>query len=199
MRKVLFFGDSNTYGCDPDGGHSGRRFPEEVRWTGILKKKLEGKWLVGEDGLNGRCIPEMKYETEALEESLRRNEPLDLFAVMLGTNDYLSRPHPDPDGVGKKLGAMLDRVRGLTEAEILVIAPPQLDFSGDRFYRPFSTTDGRLSESERAAAAQAGAGFLDAASWNLEVSGEDHIHLTAKGHRMFAERMLLYFEQKDNG
>ena len=98
VRKVLFFGDSNTYGCDPDGGHSGRRFPEEVRWTGILKKKLEGKWLVGEDGLNGRCIPEMKYETEALEESLRRNEPLDLFAVMLGTNDYLSRPHPDPDG-----------------------------------------------------------------------------------------------------
>ena len=194
MKKVLFFGDSNTYGFDPGGRPGGQRFPEDVRWTGLLAKRLEGRWLIEEDGLNGRCIPELDFELEALDVSLREAGPLDLFAVMLGTNDYLSMPRPDPERVGERLGAMLAQVRARTLAELLVIAPPLLDFGGDRFYGPFSTTDGRLSECERAAAKEAGADFLDAASWELDISPEDHIHLNGEGHRKFADKIEEYFK-----
>ena len=37
MKNILCFGDSNTYGLRPDNGD---RYGSDVRWTGILSKKL---------------------------------------------------------------------------------------------------------------------------------------------------------------
>ena len=37
MKQILCFGDSNTWGLD---GETGKRFPWEERWTGILQEKL---------------------------------------------------------------------------------------------------------------------------------------------------------------
>ncbi|MBE5917190.1 MAG: arylesterase, partial [Pseudobutyrivibrio ruminis] len=37
MKNILCFGDSNTYGLRPDNGD---RYSSDVRWTGILSKKL---------------------------------------------------------------------------------------------------------------------------------------------------------------
>ena len=44
MKKCLFYGDSNTYGVDIAGGHSGSRYPENVRFTGILQESLKDGW-----------------------------------------------------------------------------------------------------------------------------------------------------------
>ena len=193
MMRVLFYGDSNTYGFDPRTGHTGGRYADGERWAGILREKLAGSWEVLEDSLPGRCIPSMKFEREALDECLKASGKLDLFAVMLGTNDYLSMPHPDPDKVAAKLSEMLAYVRERTDAEFLVIAPPVLDFSEDRYYRSYSTTDGRLSAALTGAAKACGADALDAAAWDLSVDPGDHIHLTKEGHRVFASHMLGYF------
>ena len=37
MKRILCFGDSNTYGYKPD--RSGQ-FNENIRWTGLLSKSL---------------------------------------------------------------------------------------------------------------------------------------------------------------
>jgi lysophospholipase L1-like esterase len=37
MKTVLCYGDSNTWGFDPE---TGERFPEDVRWPGVLRAKL---------------------------------------------------------------------------------------------------------------------------------------------------------------
>lgn len=42
MKSILCYGDSNTYGLMPD---SPDRYPRDVRWTGILQKKLGGGLL----------------------------------------------------------------------------------------------------------------------------------------------------------
>lgn len=44
MKKCLFYGDSNTYGFDAEGGHSGARYPENLRFTSILQEKLKAEW-----------------------------------------------------------------------------------------------------------------------------------------------------------
>jgi lysophospholipase L1-like esterase len=37
VRTILCYGDSNTWGSEPE---TGERFPEDVRWPGVLRKRL---------------------------------------------------------------------------------------------------------------------------------------------------------------
>lgn len=90
MKNILCYGDSNTWGCRP-GVLS--RFPEDVRWTGVLGNLLGKGYNVIEDGINGRSTvwddPENQCRNglTGLGYSLYRAKPLDLVIVMLGTND----------------------------------------------------------------------------------------------------------------
>ena len=59
MKKVLCFGDSNTWGYNPS---TKDRFPKEIRWTGILQGKLGSEdTKIIEEGLVGRTTV---YEDE---------------------------------------------------------------------------------------------------------------------------------------
>ena len=52
MQQVLCFGDSNTWGYNPENGE---RFPWGIRWTSILQQKLADKEIrIIEEGLCGR-------------------------------------------------------------------------------------------------------------------------------------------------
>jgi len=55
VKKVLFYGDSNTYGYDP-AGFMGGRYPKESRWTEVLQMNLRGLWRVVSDGEPGRAF-----------------------------------------------------------------------------------------------------------------------------------------------
>ena len=54
-RKIVCFGDSNTYGYDPRS-YLGGRYPEFIRWTGLLKA---AGWEVWNKGENGLSIPRL--------------------------------------------------------------------------------------------------------------------------------------------
>ncbi len=51
MKTILCYGDSNTYGYNPENGF---RYPYDLRWTSILEKNMEGRARVIPEGLNGR-------------------------------------------------------------------------------------------------------------------------------------------------
>ena len=51
MKTILCFGDSNTWGYNPENR---QRFGPEERWTGILRNSLGEDYRVIEEGLNGR-------------------------------------------------------------------------------------------------------------------------------------------------
>ena len=51
MKTVLCYGDSNTYGYNPENG---LRYSEDERWTGVLKSLLGPAYNVIEEGCNGR-------------------------------------------------------------------------------------------------------------------------------------------------
>ena len=57
MKTVLCFGDSNTWGYDPEASFGQPfpvRFAHDVRWTGVLARELGTGWRVIEEGQNGR-------------------------------------------------------------------------------------------------------------------------------------------------
>lgn len=89
MMRIMFFGDSNTWGYRPDNG---LRYDVHERFTGILKQKLPDDEII-EEGLNGRTFvlhdPYCDYASgeAALPYLLKSHMPLDLIVIMLGTND----------------------------------------------------------------------------------------------------------------
>ena len=77
-RRILCYGDSNTYGYDPRS-YLGGRYPESVRWTSLLNTD---DWETINEGMNGRCIPRSEDEIEAVIQALRRTGA-EVLVVML--------------------------------------------------------------------------------------------------------------------
>lgn len=197
MKKCLFYGDSNTYGVDITGGHSGARYPEDVRFTGILQESLKDEWEFAVEAKVGRCIPSMEFELEEFEEILKNAGKIDLLAIMLGTNDYLSHSKPDYKRVADRMRSLISRlfeneIYNCRKTGILLIAPPKLDFTGDRYYEKFSTLDGGLSKALEEVAKEFGLFFADAGSLDLPVE-KDGIHLTVTAQKPLAEYLLEVF------
>ena len=90
MKTIVCYGDSNTYGYNPENGF---RYEYEERWTTILQKELKDSAIVIPEGLNGRTT---SFEDELrpgrngatyLDPCLHSHGPIDLVVLMLGTND----------------------------------------------------------------------------------------------------------------
>ncbi|MBQ9027594.1 MAG: hypothetical protein IJ110_02390 [Lachnospiraceae bacterium] len=204
MKKVLFYGDSNTYGYDP-AGFMGGRYPRQQRWTGILAERLAGEWEIAADGMPGRMIPGNAYSIEIALDAVKADGPMDLFAVMLGTNDLLNQRHPYSPAVAARMQKLLDSAQESLTAKILLIAPPQIRFTDPSCTDPFVRGDAayangcrkesiRLAQHYRALAAGRGIFWADASSWDLGFSF-DGVHLSEEGHETFAGEMAKILQK----
>jgi lysophospholipase L1-like esterase len=94
MKRILCYGDSNTWGYNPV---TQERFDKHERWTGQLSQALGGTYDVIEEGLNGRTtvwndpIEGYKNGREYLIPCLESHKPLDLVIILLGVNDLKKR------------------------------------------------------------------------------------------------------------
>lgn len=124
-RRLLCYGDSNTYGYDPRS-YLGGRYPQSVRWTALLR---EYGWVVINRGENGRSIPHGDGEIKAAIQSLCRMEA-DILTVMLGSNDLLQPSCPSArecaDRMERFLTALLHVDGWGKPRKILLVAPPPM-------------------------------------------------------------------------
>ena len=198
MKKVFFYGDSNTYGYDPSF-YTGGRYPRKERWTTLLAESLDGMWEVAVDGMPGRIIPEAGRGTSMVLDSLRSEMPVDLLAIMLGTNDLLSMRHPDASAVAAKMDNLTGSAKEELSADILLIAPPRIRFTDPSCTEPFVQgtemyerecleQSALLARYYREIAARHGAFYADASSWELELAF-DGVHLSAAGNAVFAKEL----------
>jgi len=189
-RVVLCYGDSNTLGWDAT---TGSRFPQEVRWPGLLAAKLGDGWRVVEDGVGGRMTiyddPVLAGVNglRGLEPALRANAPLDLVVLFLGTNDF--KPQ-----LGLAAGAVADGVRALVEhvlasdtgpgggaPAVLVLGLPRLGR-----HHGFSAAEwARLPALLHALTRELGVGFLDLSEVTAYADADGY-HLDAGGHAAVA-------------
>ena len=118
----------------------------------------------------GRVIPAQGRPLFYLQDQLRAEMPIDLFAVMLGTNDLLGTLRPDAEKTTKDMDALITGVKELGVPQILLIAPPEIKLTdlsfeasyvrGDRSYAQRYQEEGReLTRRYRELASRRGSGF----------------------------------------
>ena len=204
MKQILAFGDSNTWGLIPG---TGERYPEHIRWTGILRKAVAPYgYRVLEDGVCGRTTVFQDPSRAGLKgidaiAQYRETDGLSIVVLMLGTNDCKSVFRATPEQIGCGLKQCLIRFESFLPPErILVISPlllgrdiwkPEKDPAFDRKSVRISET---LKEIYAKIAEEMGSLFL-AASCCASASHVDGEHLNAEGHEALAAGIVEKLRQ----
>jgi lysophospholipase L1-like esterase len=197
MRTVLCYGDSNTWGYEPA---TGNRFPEDMRWPGVLARELGSGFQVIEEALNGRTtvrddpVEEYKNGKNYLRPCLESHTPVDLVILALGINDLKARFFATASDAADGAGVLVKIVQqsgsgpeGESPAVLLVAPPPvglltelALMFAGAKEKsKEFSRQYHRVAQ-------KYGCELLDAGEV-VRPSDRDGIHLEAEGHRKLGE------------
>lgn len=177
--RVLCFGDSNTYGYDPRG-FSGGRYDAADRWVDLLAKQTG--WEVFNLGANGREIPRNGAPLSLLDEYA----PVDIFLVMLGTNDLLQSTTASEAAARMEafLNSLLPRCKNI----LLVAPPPMKRGTWVATDEPVQKSI-QLAEEYKLLAKKLGIPFVDTRSWKIELCF-DGVHFTEDGHHAFAGNLI---------
>lgn len=200
MKTVLCYGDSNTYGYNPENG---LRYPKELRWTTILQELLGDDYEVIPEGLNGRTTaydrPDgiFKNGLTPLMAILGSHKPLDYIVFMLGTNDcnrdlYLS-VNDIKNGMEKLIQETVNNMPMMQGyiPTIIIVVPASIkdEYKTSPFVDQLNEESVLKSKAiaslYKELANKYNTKYLDCSN-ALEVSSIDSEHLTVKGHNKLA-------------
>jgi len=221
-KRILCFGDSNTFGWIGSLAGPTRRFPSDVRWTGRLSSLLGLGYEIIEEGLGGRTLRDHftvgsgvsvpgagLCGKDYLPACLLSHLPLDAVVIMLGSNDMKSALGRSEHDIAEGMGELADIVLTFPWQELLdyprprqlIVSPPyigeqKMALAGER-YVDAPRKSRALAALYREAASIRHADFLDAASCltdhpSGEAHGPDGMHLNEADH----ENLALAVAQK---
>lgn len=211
-KRILCFGDSNTWGQRPE--RKGRYTVDE-RWTALLQRHLGTDFDVIEEGLASRTTnldysrkPGRNGKTYLLP-CLQSQNPLDAVVLMIGTSDYKIEFGPrQPAELAAAIKELIAAIRQYGAGEsghaphILVVSPIYINGDAPGFaelyagtyYNQTSITVSRTVAPELARmAVQEGCAFFDAAT--CAQPGEDGIHMTLQGHAALAAALVAKIKE----
>jgi lysophospholipase L1-like esterase len=193
VKTVVCFGDSNTWGFDPE---TKERFPHDVRWTGVLAKTLGDGYRVIEEGLNGRTtvvddpISPYRNGRDYIIPCLESHKPFDLVTIMLGTNDLKERFKRSASDIAESAAKLAEMALNSTfgpndgRPRVLLIAPPpvvKLSELAEMFEGSIEKSK-RFAEHFKNMAEWYDCAFFDAGSV-ITSSELDGIHFEASEHQ----------------
>ncbi len=203
MKTVLCFGDSNTYGYNPENG---KRYPEGIRWTSRLQQLLGEEYRIIEEGCNGRTTvfedPKegWKKGLPYLRPCLNSHKPVDIVILMLGSNDLKKYFHASVEQIAAGARELVMDIRDFTKEKqgyiprIILVSPTEIGegIPTSPFYGHFDE-ESVLQSREfpvyyRQVAEECGCEFFDAAKY-VKPSETDSLHWTAEGHATMAAEM----------
>lgn len=204
MKRILCFGDSNTWGFTPG---TGVRYGEDVRWPKVCAADLGAGYEIIEDGLNGRTTA-FENETSpyrngltSLRYSLLSQYPLDMVVLFLGTNDLPSRPLWQ---VKRGVEELIRTCRFANPvirtfqpvfpngAKILLVAP--MPYAPEVDTIPYASAAGKVEESRKFAemyrviSEEQDTYYIDAGSI-VQSSPVDGVHLSAENQQKLGHAM----------
>ena len=206
MRTILCYGDSNTWGSRPEGGE---RFPEDVRWPGVLLARLGDGYRVIEEGLSGRTTVwddpiegDHKNGRAYLLPCLESHNPVDLVTLMLGTNDLKARFGTSASDIAQAASSLAEMMLRSGcgpdggNPVVVLISPPAVAKLTDmvQMFEGAVEKSRQFPEHYEHFAEKSGCGFLDA-SEVIVSSDVDGIHLDAGEHRKLGEAVAERIRQ----
>ena len=207
MKTVLCYGDSNTYGYDPE---TGLRYPPALRWPDALQALLGPEYRVIPEGLNGRTTAFGRKGLawlnglSTLDPIIRTHYPIDCLIFMLGTNDCCAELGLSAEEITTGMEKLIDRARAHlseiqeNEAEIIIIAPKAMDGKVLRgvFSYEMDEKSVRVSQELTALykelAQRKGCGFTDIEDI-IELSETDGEHFLPEGGKNLAGKLKEKF------
>ena len=196
MKRILCYGDSNTWGYIPSSDHE--RYPIDVRYPRVLASLLGNGYEVIEEGLPGRTIisddiVDLVGNRNGLLEfgqAVYSALPLDYIVIMLGTNDL--KYHRTAKECAKALEEYIYRVnlkiggRMKCNPRIIIAAPAidgkELIENGVNVYQESLNFNKEYQE----VAKKNGCIFVDNEGLS---TGSDKIHLDINSHRLLANKL----------
>ncbi|MEG0687344.1 MAG: SGNH/GDSL hydrolase family protein [Hungatella sp.] len=200
MKRILCYGDSNTWGTRPDGLG---RWGEDVRWPARLATALGGGWRIIEEGCGARTAAHEDPTSPSkngmlyLPPCLHSHRPLDGVILSLGTNDL--KLHFDLNaaeiaaGVGELVRLVQTYPYGYDYAapQILVIVPAPLGVGiqdskfGPNFNEKSLEVSHHLGPAYEAMAQELGVALLNASDY--ATPGPDQLHYDHDSHMRLAD------------
>ena len=127
MKKILCYGDSNTYGYIPS---TGLRYDKNTRWSGILQKNLGADYEIIEEGMcdrtgfvdnpKGFIFSASKHFPDLISKCLS----IDVLILAIGTNDLQFQYDIQSETIKNGLQKLIDKAKEKTEKVIII--PPVL-------------------------------------------------------------------------
>ena len=206
MKTILCYGDSNTWGYDP---RTAGRYDHKTRWPMAMARLLnkdtppeDPAWWVIEEGLNGRTscredpVEGDKNGLRQLLPILESHKPLDVVAVMLGTNDLKPRFNPNPFDIAQGVQRVVSAIQeskfgpGDSAPKVIMICPPPTVKSRvfTHIFGDSIALSKKLEPFYRQLAGECGALYLYAGK-HVKTSKADGIHFEREGHLALAEAM----------
>jgi len=207
--RIVCYGDSNTWGYNPS---TSTRYPEEVRWTGLLQEMLGDDYKVIEEGQNGRTIATddpcegERNGIKVIVPCIESQKPFDLLILMLGTNDLKGKFHYCASDIAGEMEQMLEKIEIYVKyhmyntPKLLLVSPVHVgdeirnSWLGEEFeYERAVNISKQFAHWYELLAKKFGCDFLDAAQY-AKAGKTDSIHLEEEGHKALAEAFLAYIK-----
>ena len=210
MKRILCYGDSNTWGFDPDTFAKELsyylRYDENTRWTSLLQNRLGSGYTVIEEGLGGRTTVfddplnlQQLNGRQYLMPCLGSHAPIDLVVMMLGTNDlktYFNVSAFDIAAGNELLVKIIQSTNFGPEGrvpQILLVSPVSLNENlsqsciRDLFNVPYTIERCKILPGLiEGVAERNGCHYLFSDPY-VELSTIDYVHFTKNGHMKLAD------------
>lgn len=204
MKKVLCFGDSNTYGFIPQ---SGLRYDKNTRWTGVLQALCGSDFSIIEAGCNNRTAfvdnPAGAEQTgyKILPEYFTKDY-FDIVVLAIGINDLQLFFKPTLKEFEQGIEKLIKITKDLSpNAKIILVCPSKLDLAGiksDVFSFQFDEISVEksyhLPQIYKKLAEKHACKLVDL-NEIAKVSPLDGLHFSAESHKTIAENLYKNLKQ----
>lgn len=189
INTILCFGDSNTWGWDPNGGGQ-----LDHPWPILLQQILEPyQWII--DGQCGRSINHNQSEKgiHSGEVDFQKYQPNhQLLLLMLGTNDLCRDFALSPGQIAENLAKLCSR---WPHHQKVIMAPPPITLLSPDWRPLFAGREDdslQLAECYQELATELECGFFNVG--DIALPGKDGVHLCAEGHQLVALALAKYLK-----
>ena len=203
MKKILCYGDSNTYGFIPS---SGKRYDKDTRFGGILTSILSSDFEIIEEGMNNRTgfcrNPEGLKQSggEYLSIYLQNHRDIDICILALGTNDFQFFYNIDENIIREGLQNLINSIRIYNpNARIIIVPPVKITQNILKSYFSMMFNQESIEKIQKMFpifknTAQANNCLYFDFNLITEPSDTDGLHYTKESHKLIAEHLAEFIK-----